>query len=254
MVVARTFGLPAPPRRLRRKPKPRDADPDAQPTVPVTELTVIDPDGIQGDAARWLEQLRGDAERRDELLEWALAQVARVVGARRVATADPALPDLGLDASIAVRVGYGAGDALVEGGYEAALDVPRAASRATRGATLRPQERMAAILGARERALVCEELILRARSDLDAGRIREAALQIRVGLEAMLAERAALDGPGQTDDLGFLDGRRQITGEAANEALRGELSPARAAEVADTVAVSQRVLRRRAVRGPRPQG
>ena len=44
------------------------------------------------------------------------------------------------------------------------------------------------MLGGRERVDVCETLLLRARADLDAGREREAALQLRVGLEALLAE------------------------------------------------------------------
>ena len=50
-----------------------------------------------------------------------------------------------------------------------------------------PEERFAALLGGREQALAGEELVLRARADLDAGRDREAALQARVALEALLA-------------------------------------------------------------------
>jgi hypothetical protein len=141
------------------------------------------------------------------------------------------------------------GDDLVDGVYDDALDVPPDPGRRSRAATLRPQERMAALLGGRERALACEELILRARADLDAGRGREAALQIRVGLEAMLAERGALSAPAQAEDLGFLEGRRQITGEAANAALTGELTQGRTDEIAATIAVCERVLRRRAVLG-----
>ena len=53
---------------------------------------------------------------------------------------------------------------------------------------LRPQERLAAILGGRDVALACEELALRARLDADAGRWREAAFQLRVALEAAIAE------------------------------------------------------------------
>ena len=108
---------------------------------------------------------------------------------------------------------------------------------------------MAAVLGGRERALVCEELVLRARADLDAARIREAALQVRVGLEAMLAERESLNAPGQDEDLGFLDERRRITGEAANEALRGRLNGEREREVTETLEVCERVLRRQTVHG-----
>ncbi len=249
VLVARTFGAPEPSRRLRRRPKTRPADPDKAPSVPLTELTVIETEAIEGDGRQWLDALRDDAERRDQVIAQALAHAARALAARRLATADAAIPDPNLDAAIAVRVGYGDGDSLVDGRYEAALDVPREAGRKSRASALRPQERMAALLGGRERALVCEELVLRARSDLDAGRVREATMQLRVGLEAMLAERDRLAQPGQDPDLADLDGRRQATGQAANEALRGELSVERGTEVSATIAICERVLRRRAAHG-----
>ena len=64
-----------------------------------------------------------------------------------------------------------------------------------------PEERFAALLGAREPQLVAEELVLRARADLDAGRPREAALQARVALEALgglAALRGGCRGPPRT--------------------------------------------------------
>jgi hypothetical protein len=249
VLVARTYGAPPPARRLGRKPKPRAAHPDGTDLVPVTELTVIEPDALEGDPGAWLDSLRADGDRRGELVDLALRHAARALAARRVATADPGIPDPTADAAVAIRIGYGVGDALVDGRYEAAIELPRETERTSRAAALRPQERIAAILGGRERALTCEELILRARADLDAGRIREAALQIRVGLEAMLAEREAFAAAGQEADLAELDGRRRSTGDAANEALGGELSDERTAEVTATVAIAERVLRRRAAYG-----
>jgi hypothetical protein len=251
VLVARTFGAPAPPRRSRRRPKPKQSDPEAQSTMPLTELTVIDTEPIASDPAAWLASIRNDDERRTELVEHALVHAARALAARRLASADAGVADPSIDGSVAVRIGYGEGDALVDGRYEEALDLPREADRQTRAAALRPQERMAALLSGRERALVCEELILRARADLAAGRRREGALQIRVGLEALLAETEALAGPGQDKDVAFLDARREITGQAANEALRGDLSPERLTEVTETIAVSERVLRRRAAQAVR---
>ena len=59
-----------------------------------------------------------------------------------------------------------------------------------------PDERFAALLGGREEPLLAEELVLRARADLNAGREREAALEARIALEALLAElgeRAPVD-------------------------------------------------------------
>ena len=63
--------------------------------------------------------------------------------------------------------------------------------RRRRSRILAPQARLAALLGAREAALACEELTLRARADVDQGRPREAALQLLVALDAALAELAA---------------------------------------------------------------
>jgi hypothetical protein len=212
---------------------------------------VIEANEIENDAEAWLKGIRGDEELREELVGRALARAGRALAARRVATADPGIPDPTLDAMVGARMGYGEADALVEGRYEAALELPRDGGRRSRAAALRPQERMAALLGGRARALVCEELTLRARADFDGARVREGTLQVRVGLEAMLAERERLDAPGQDQDLGFLEGRRQITGQAANEALQGELGTERQAEVAETLAVCERVLRRQTVHGGR---
>lgn len=249
VLIARTHGAPPPPRRRLRRPKPRDADLGTEPRVPVTELTVIGAQPLEGDGDAWLAGVRADAERRDALVADALAIATTALAARRIAVADPAVPDASLDAVLAVRIGYGTGDELAEGGWSAAIQLPREEGRVSRAEALRPQERLARLLGGREEPLACEELLIRARLDLDAGRTREAALQLRVGLEAMLADRAALESAGQAEDLGFLDGRRRVTGDAANEALAGPLTPERATEVAETVAVCERVLRRRAAQG-----
>ena len=84
--------------------------------------------------------------------------------------------------------------------------------------------------------------MLRARLDLEADRPREAALQARVALEALLVE---LEG----EDAGDLAGFRGPIGDAANAALRGELD----GELEDTLAAAvlemRRVLRRVSGRG-----
>ena len=76
---------------------------------------------------------------------------------------------------------------MADGRFSDAWELPRERTR-TRRSMEAPEERFAALLGGRERPLACEELVLRARADLDAGRPREAALQARVALEALLAE------------------------------------------------------------------
>ncbi len=65
--------------------------------------------------------------------------------------------------------------------------VPPPGSR-KRSEIIEPQARLAGVLGGRVPLLVCEELALRARRDLDAGRDRAAALQLRIAYEAALDE------------------------------------------------------------------
>ncbi|HLB20783.1 MAG TPA: hypothetical protein VK605_01635, partial [Solirubrobacteraceae bacterium] len=51
-----------------------------------------------------------------------------------------------------------------------------------------PQERMAALLGGRGATLLCEEHVLRARVDLDNGRLAHAAIELQAAYSAAVAE------------------------------------------------------------------
>ena len=249
VLVAETYSAPYPARRRLRRGKPQPAHPGPATDVPVTRLMVVVASAIEGEGEAWLERLRADEKERDAFVERGLACVRKAVAARRITATDPAVADPSADSMLAIRIGFGQGDELVERQWEQAIELPREGRRAGRSEALRPQERMAALLGLRDTALACEELVLRARADSDAGRGREAALQLRVGLEALLAERARLTGHGQEQDLDELTGRRRITGDAANEALQGPLSAERVSEVEETLAICERVLRRRAAHG-----
>ncbi len=237
---------PAARRRLRRA-RPRDADPGSEPgPLPVSTLTAIRPEplGAHDAAHRWLESIRESDDEIAAELDGALLVVNRAIHALRTSTLDPHLADLSAHRALVVRIGFGTGDELADGRYAEAIEVPRA-TRRRRLEELRPQERIAAILGRRERPSVADELLLRARGDLDAGRDREAALQLRVGLEALLAEPRDTTTQAERTDLETLDDRRAITGDAANEALAGELSDDRVAELSETLRLCERVLRRR---------
>ena len=159
--------------------------------------------------------------------------------------------ELGAEAAERILVGYGSGEEVAASRFRdaRAVDVgPRASRRRQREEELRPQERVAALLGGRERLDTCETLLLRARADLDAGRDREAALQLRVGLEALLAElKGALADPGHEKDMGLLGERKSEVGAAANAALQGELSEEQRQAVEELLEISERVLRRRRV-------
>ena len=154
-----------------------------------------------------------------------------------------------------MRIGYGSGEEVAAGRFTEARRVDAGARRRSRRRQreeeLRPQERLAAVLGGRERVDACETLLLRARADLDAGRRREAALQLRVGLEAMLVELrrgACRPRPRGGHGDARASGAREA-GEAANVALRGDLDDERERSVREPVEICERVLRRRASAG-----
>jgi hypothetical protein len=78
---------------------------------------------------------------------------------------------------------------VADGLWSAARDLLLSNRRAGRRASvLRPQERLAALLSAREDHLLCEELTLRARLDLDGARIALAAVELERAYAAALAE------------------------------------------------------------------
>lgn len=243
VVVLGTLGAPER-RRLRgRRPKRIEAaDPES---VPTTRATLIRAHPFEAPAAAaWLEALRGDrdglAAERDE----GLRALNHVIRAHRAAAADVHARDLAAGQALVIRVGFGRGEQVADGRYADALELPRGSRRATRDERIAPQERLAALLGARERQLVCEELVLRARADIDAARPREAALEARVALEAAVAELAEAGGAAGAAELGELRGLRGAVGKAANAALAGDPPAELAADVERAVDLMERVLRR----------
>lgn len=250
LVVRVAHAPPQPPRRLGRT-KPKDAAPEAGPiAIPLTTLTAIRPQELGGheQATAWLSSLRDDADAVADEISEALLLINAAVHAHRAAALDPGIADVGAGGALALRVGFGTGDELAESRYSEAIEVPHS-ERRKRADLLRPQERVAEVLGRRGTVAACELLLIRARADLDAARVREAALQLRVGVEALLADRDALAAPDQEKDVTTLEERRVITGGAANEALAGGLSDSRVAEVTETLRICERVLRRNRATG-----
>ncbi len=194
VIVLGTLG--APQRRLFKGRKPK-AVTEAQPEpVPTARATLIgaEPFDSREQADAWLEELRGDDQATADTVETAVRALNVVLRAHRAAALDPYSRDVSASGALVVRVGYGSGDQVADGRFAAAYELPRTAAgqplgrAARRRETLAPQERLAAVLGGRDQVLAGEELVLRARADLDAPRPREAALQARVALEALIAE------------------------------------------------------------------
>lgn len=225
-------------RLLRRRRGARDAPPGPAPAPVVTSrATLVDTVAMDGREAaeQWLRSADLEALASD-----AVARLNRVLHAQRVATADPATREVALERALVVRVGYGDGEHVADGRWERAVELTRAADAGAgpgslRRVSLRPQERLAAVLAGRDPVLACEELALRARSDLDAGRWREAALQLGVALDAALAElepwREQAGLGARLDELVL---RRSEVQAAAATALQGGLE-AQQLEVVRTV-------------------
>lgn len=252
--MIQTLGAPRPPSRRRRRARAADpaADPKPLPLARATAIRAFAPFEAPERAEAWLEGATEAEDTADVLVTEGIALLNRALHAQAVAAADPHAHELTPERAVAVRIGYGSGEQTADGLYTTAREVDVWASGASRRRRrqedLSPQERVAAVLGGRERVDVCETLLLRARADLDAGREREAALQLRVGVEALLAElRGALADPGHEEDLGTLQERRHEVGEAANQALEGDLDADRATAVGELLAIAERVLRRRRV-------
>jgi hypothetical protein len=154
--------------------------------VATARATVIDPVPVatEGQARRWLTEL--DAERETTA---AVAVVNRVLFAHRIATADPHVHELSPKHALVVRAGWGEGEQVAYGRWLHARELTWKEPRVRRrSAALRPQERLAVLLGARGEALLCEEFALRARLDLDQGRPAHAALELERAYAAALVE------------------------------------------------------------------
>jgi hypothetical protein len=210
IVVLRTLG--ARPRRLVGGRKPQAVWEAPEPAaVPTVRATLIDVQPLD-DGDGWLDSLRGDSGGREALVEAALLELNALLRAHRAAAADPYAREIARWHANVVRIGFGTGEQVADGRFDQAYEVPEPARRG-QSEGLAPQERLAAILSGSDRVLVSEELVLRARLDLEAGRTREAALQARVALEALLAE---------LPEAGGLASHREALGTAANAALEGD--------------------------------
>jgi hypothetical protein len=185
-------------RRSRRQGIGAGATPDPAP-VPTARVTVIDPVSVAAEhqARAWLSELDGERE-----VISATSVLNQVLHAHRIASADPYTHEVSPEQALVIRAGWGEGEQVADGRWLHAQELNwgtiarRASSRRRRpargrSAALRPQERLAVLLGARGAALVCEELALRARADLDHSRLAHAAIELERAYAAALVELPA---------------------------------------------------------------
>jgi hypothetical protein len=249
ILVLRTLGAPER-RLLAARRGAREAAPQPPPApVATSRATLVDTAPLEGREAAERRLREADVE---ELADAALARLNRILHAHRIAVADPGARAVTREHALVVRVGYGAGERVADGRWDNARELPavhpggRASALRGRSAALRPQERLAAVLAGRDVVLACEELALRARSDLDAERLREAALQLRVAFEAALAELEPWrEQAGLAERLRDLRSHRDAVAAAANAALRGGLDDEHIETVRAVLARVEAALRAR---------
>jgi hypothetical protein len=213
--------------------RPKDAESEGEPDpVSISRVTVVDSIGFQDEAAasEWLERCRKDEGEREGSTANALRVVNRAIHAHRISAGDPYVRELVRDNAQTVRLGYGGGDDVADGRWRAAITLPLPRQRG-RKRMLSPQEQMAAILSGRRETHPSEDVALRARLDLEQGRTRQAAIQLR----------AAWDG--LDEDLPSEKGRQLH--DLAAAAARGELADEHRSTLTELLADLERVLRRR---------
>jgi hypothetical protein len=214
--------------RRRRRRAPRRTSPEPAP-VATARVTIVDPVSLSAEhqARAWLSDLDGEREVRA-----AFAVLNRVLFCHRIASADPYVHEVSPVQALVIRAGWGEGEQVADGLWRHALELPwmaieggasgsRRHGAGRRSAALRPQERMAELLGGRGVTLLCEELALRARLDLDQARLRHAAVELDRAYAAALPELGAE----QREDLAIriaeLEKLKDGVGEQGRLAMQG---------------------------------
>jgi len=254
VLVLRTLGAPerrrsAGGRGPLGRGRPRRIESAEPEPVPTSRAMIVRgaPFPDADEAVAWLAGLRGDRDALDSEVDAAVGVLNRALHAHRVATADPYETEVSPERALVVRVGYGSGEQVADGRFEECVELPRSGGRRPRRSMEAPEERFAALLGGREEVLPAEELVLRARADLNAGRLAEAALQARVAIEALLAAGLASADSGPAG--ASLAGHREAIASAANATLRGELPGDSSAALEEAVAAMELALKRHRLGG-----
>jgi len=171
------------------------ATPEPAP-VATARATIVDPVSVSAErqAEAWLADLDGDRDVRA-----AITVLNRLLHSHRIATADPYIHEVSPAQALVIRAGWGEGEQVAYGRWLHARELPPIAFQRRPGgkrrrllpdhtAALRPEERLAELLAARGSTLLCEELALRARLDLDQGRSAHAAVELDRAYAAALPE------------------------------------------------------------------
>jgi hypothetical protein len=212
--------------------------------VETSSVTIVDAGDPFPDPERAAAWLRGAGE--VDLAD-GLAVLNRALHAHRIAAANPHVHGVARSDALVARLGYGAGEEVADGKWTDARELIDPGPRRRRTRIPAAQARLAALLTARQRALTCEELALRARLDLDDGHDAAASLQVLIALDAALAELPGDPACGALEER--LDELRTLhdgVAQAARAALDGTFGPAEREAAAFALGRIEAALRARA--------
>jgi hypothetical protein len=181
-LIVEELGAPRPKRRAGRRSKPIESgDPDE---TPVTRVTITgDRLDDPGAGSAWLKEMMGSGGGGADEVRTATRIVNRALSALRAAARDPLVQDIGATRALAVRLGHGTGDELADGRWTEARELVR--PRRGRLDDVDPQSRVAAVLAGRDEVHPAETLMLRARLDIQQGRLAEARYELRAARAAL---------------------------------------------------------------------
>lgn len=232
------------PRRRFRRGRAADA---AGTPIPAARLTVVDADPLEvPDPERWLADVDGPAA-----LAAALEILDQLLHLHAIASEEPTPRPLRARDLTRATVAYGTGPEGADGRWTSERRLAVLADKPARirrtGHGIGAEERLAELLSGRDAPLAAETLGLRAHHDLAAGRTREAALQLRIALEAAIVELEPWrDAPRLDEALVELRDARGAVAEVAAAAVRGGLDDDQVETVRSVLDLLARALARRA--------
>lgn len=190
VLALRTLGAERSRARLRRgKPVPLESEPGAEP-LQLSRLTLIKaiPFGDEAAAEDWLQRVGSDDELAGGLVAETARTANRALAAHRVAAPDAYAADLDPAAASAARLGYGNGDEVAAGRWSQALELAESRRRSLRAQVVDgvgAQERIAAVLGGRDRIRPDESLLVDAERAAREHRPELALRTLIAGLDAL---------------------------------------------------------------------
>ncbi|HEY2719163.1 MAG TPA: hypothetical protein VGI52_05990, partial [Solirubrobacteraceae bacterium] len=138
--------------RAGSRKHPVETEPEPEP-VATARATIVDPVSLSAErqAKAWLGELDGELE-----IGAAIGALNRVLHFHRLAAADPHVNEVSPEQALVIRAGWGEGEQVADGVWTHAVELPWRGRRGVRrkrigdrAAALRPQERLAVLLGGR---------------------------------------------------------------------------------------------------------